>query len=1035
MIRFFANHPTAANLLMLLIIIAGIMGIPQLQRETFPKFDSSKLSVSVTYAGASAEEMEEAVGQPIEDALSGISQVDEITSQSKEGVARVVIEMIEDGDMAELYNDVESAVSAITNLPKDANDPVITELNRTSHVVAVAVSGPMSVQHLKEYTEYLKHRLKELPEVTMASIFGFSDRQIQVRIKADKLLQYGISITDIANAISAQSLDAPTGTIESDEQEMLIRFADKRRAVNEFRDIIVVSGSAGAEVRLGEIADIVDKFERDESKTIFNGDRAAYISIQKSEEQDSLVILDAVKKLVEIEQQKASDGIKLTVTWDLASVIRERLNLVYTNGWQGLIMVFIAMYIFFNFKTAFWVAMGLPISFLGAMFLMAQIGYTLNIMTTLALLLSIGILMDDAIVIAENIAVYLQKGENSFDAVVKGTMEVKNGVIASFLTTACVFFPLANLEGQLGKVLLVIPVVLLLVLCVSLVEAFLILPHHLGHSFRHGGFKSENRLRIRVENGIDFVRERILGKVVDAAVNRRYMTVGIVFMLMITSIGMFASGRIKFLGFPDAEGDMIESRILLPQGTPLNKTEAVVERILAALDEVDEELTPLQKDGRKLVTNIRISYSQNSDTSETGPHLATIAVDLLENAYRNHNTNEISTIWRDKVGPVEDTISLTYGESVRGPGGTPIKVEFKGDDLNELKQSSLELSTWLSQFDGVYDVFDDMRPGKPEVVMTLKKGATILGMSANSIAAQVRAAFLGTTVSEIQVGQESYEVTVQLDPEDIDSLQDLENFRVYTVTGTKIPLTSLVDFKQKRGYARIVRADGVRTLTLQGNVNNAVTNAEEVIEKLKVEFLPDFSGRHPDVKLKIRGSAERSAETSGSMMNLFLVGIAGVFILLSFQFKSYSEPFVIMMAIPFALIGVIWGHYFMGIDLSMPSLLGFVSLAGIVVNDSILLVEFIKKRRAEGQNAAEAAKIGSRQRFRAVLLTSVTTIVGLLPLLSETSMQAQMLIPIAVSIAFGLMASTLLILVVIPCFYAIADDFGLTARIEPVKGA
>lgn len=1033
MIRFFANHPTAANLMMLMIIIAGLMGIPQLQRETFPEFEAGMLNVSVVYPGASAEEMEEAVGQLIEDALGGISGIEEIKSQSREGVTSVTIEKTEDGDITELYNDVEAAVSAIKSFPEDAEDPVITELNRTSHVVAISVSGPMSVTHLKEYSEYLKRRLKELPEVSLVSISGFSDRQIKIQVKAAKLLQYGISIQDIATAISSQSLDTPSGMIESDEQEMLIRFADKRRAVEEFRDIIVISGSAGAEVRLGEIAEIVDEFELDEAKSIFNSERAAYISVQKSEEQDSLLIYDAVKELVEIELQRASDGIKLTMTYDMASVIRDRLNLVYTNGWQGLILVFIAMYIFFNFKTAFWVAMGLPISFLGALFLMTQIGYTLNMMTTLAMLLSIGILMDDAIVIAENIAVHLQKGVSSFEAVVKGTMEVKNGVIASFLTTACVFFPLANLDGRIGQVLLVIPVVLLLVLSVSLIEAFLILPHHLGHSFRHGDFKSTNSLRSKVETGISFVRERILGTVVDAAVNRRYMTVGIVIMVMITSIGMFASGRIKFLGFPEMEGDIIESRILLPQGTPLNKTEAVVERILDALNKVDEELTPLQKEGRKLVTNIRISYSQNSDTSETGPHLATVSVDLLENAHRNHNTDEISTLWRDRVGPVEDVISLTFGETTMGPGGTPIKLELKGDNLDELKQSSMELTTWLNQFDGVYDVFDDMRPGNPEIVMTLKPGATILGMTANSIAGQVRAAFLGTTVSEIQVGQESYEVTVQLDPEDIDSLQDLENFRVYTAKGTRIPLTSVVDFKQKRGYAKIVRVDSVRTLTLEGNVNNAIANAEEVVDKLKTDFLPDFLERHANVQVKIRGSAERSAKTSGSMLNLFLVGIVGVFILLSFQFKSYSEPFVIMMAIPFAMIGVLWGHLFMGLDLSLPSLLGFVSLAGIVVNDSILLVEFIKSRRAEGQNAVEAAKTGSRQRFRAVLLTSVTTIFGLLPLLSETSMQAQMLIPIAVSIAFGLAASTLLILIVIPCFYAIADDFGLTARIEPAE--
>jgi len=1029
MIRFFASHPTAANLTMLIIIITGFIGLPALQRETFPEFESDRVRISVAYAGASAEEMEEAVGQPIEDALSSINYVDEITSESKEGITNVTVEMQEAGDIAEFYNDIRTAVETIGNLPEDANDPVITELNRTSHVVAIAVSGPMSVQHLKEYCEALKRKLKQLPEVSIVNISGFSDRQIKISVPAHKLMQYGISINDIANTIANQSLDVPAGSIETDDQELLIRLADKRRSVEEFKDIVVVAGASGAEIQLGEIADIIDTFELDENKTIFNDKRAAYISIVKSKQEDSLIIYDAVKKFLEKEKQLAPKGVSLTKTYDAASIIRDRLELVFTNGWQGLILVFFAMYLFFNFRIALWVAIGLPISFLGAFFLMQQIGYTLNMMTTLALLLSIGILMDDAIVIAENIAVQLQKGKKGIEAAIKGTMEVKNGVIASFVTTACVFLPLAMMEGRMGKVMLVIPVVLLFVLSVSLIEAFLILPHHLGHSFRDNESKSPNRIRKNVDNAIAFTREKILGRIVDAAINRRYLTVGLVLMFFIISVAMFAGGRLKFIGFPEIEGDIIEAKILLPQGTPLKKTEIVVEEVIKGLEKVDQKLSPQQPKGQKLVQNIRISYGQNSNANESGPHLATVAIDLLENGLRVNSTQQITSMWRKEAGTIPDVISISFGESTIGPGGTPIQIQFQGDDLQELKESSLELMTWLEQFDGVFDVFDDMRPGKPEIVMSLKKGATILGMTANSIASQVRSAFLGKTVNEIQVGQESYEIAVQLAPEDKNNLQDLEQFRVYSANGTGIPVTSIVDFEKTRGYARIVRVDGMRSLTLTGNVNPTVTNTSEVINKLKRSFLPAFKKRHPDVVVKIRGSSERTSKTSGSMAKLFFVGIIGVYILLSFQFKSYTEPLTIMMAIPFALIGVIWGHIIMGISLSLFSLLGFVSLAGIVVNDSILLVEFVKQRHAEGISVVDAAKKASRERFRAVLLTSITTIFGLLPLLTETSLQAQMLIPIAISIAFGLMASTGLILVVIPCFYAIAHDFGLTAPI------
>lgn len=1033
MIRFFTTHPTAANLLMIMLIIAGVFAVPSLRRETFPEFESERVAVIVTYAGASAEEMEEAIGQPIEDALSSINYLSELTAESKESITTVTAEMDEKGDIEEFYSDIKAAIDGISTLPDDANDPIVRQLNRSSHVVAIAVNGPMSAQHLKEYCEQLKRKLKRQPEISIVNISGFSDRQIQVRVRANDLMQYGLSINDIVTAISSQSLDVPAGSIKSDSRETLLRFADKRRSLREFADIVLIAGSTGTEIKLGEVATIEDRFENDETRVIFNDSRAAYISIVKSSQEDSLQVYDAVKRFLDKEREIAPEGVKLTITWDLASIIRDRLNLVFRNGWQGLIMVFITMFLFFNLRTAFWVSLGLPVSFLGAIFLMNQVGYTLNVMTSLALLLSIGILMDDAIVIAENIDVHIKKGKSGIQAAIDGTAEVKNGVIASFLTTACVFIPLAGLEGRMGKVLLVIPVVLLFVLSVSLIEAFMILPHHLGHSSKDQAVQNPGKLRIKLERVISFVREKILGTVVDAAIHRRYFTVGIVLMFFIISVGMLAGGKLKFIGFPDMEGDNIEAKILLPQGTPINQTEEVVQIILTALNKVDKELTPLQKNGQKLVENIRISYSQNSDANESGPHLATISVDLLENAQRSTTSDEVSNLWRIETGTIPDVISLKFGERVMGPGGTPIKVQFQGDDLDELKIASNELTQWLGQFDGVFNVFDDMRPGKPEIVMKLKKGATTLGMNAKSVASQVRSAFQGQQVNEIQVGRETYEVDVRLDLKDRDSIKDLEYFHLKAADGTSIPVTSVADFSNSRGYARIVHIDGTRTLTLQGDLDRAVTNTSDVIDKMKTDFIPGFKKQHLKIEIKIRGESERSAKTTGSMKNLFIVGIIGVFVLLSFQFKSYSEPFIILMAIPFAFIGVIWGHLFMGLSLSMPSLLGFISLSGIVVNDSILLVEFIKNRRLEGKKATEAAAMASRERFRAVLLTSITTIAGLLPLLAETSMQAQMLIPIAVSMAFGLMASTLLILIVIPCFYAIMDDFNLTVKTE-IKG-
>ncbi|MCP4749920.1 MAG: efflux RND transporter permease subunit [Proteobacteria bacterium] len=1031
MIRFFASHPTAANLLMLILFVMGFLTLPALRRETFPQFSTDRIRITVAYPGASAEEMEEAVGQRIEDAMAGITYVEEVTAESREGVCFVTVEMQEDGDIRQFIDDIRTSVDSISSFPEDAGDPVISRLGRSSHVVAVAVSGPMSVQHLKEYSEQLKRKLKQLPEVSMVNVDGFSDRQIQVLVRAQKLMKYGLSIDDIANAISAQSLDIPTGSIETKDREILLRFSDKRRTVREFENIVVIGGSSGGEIRLRDLAVVVDRFELDEAKFEFNEKRAGFVTISKSTEEDALVVYEAVKKAVEKESALAPEGVKLTVTYDMASMIEDRLQLVFRNGWQGLMLVFLAMFLFFNFRMAFWVAIGLPVSFLGAFFLMNQIGYTLNMMTTLALILSIGILMDDAIVIAENVAVQMRKGKSPAQAAIDGVSEVKNGVLASFFTTACVFLPLAYMEGMMGKVLLVIPVVLLFVLSVSLIEAFLILPHHLSHSFKNVTPEQSGRFRKRVEAGIEWCRDKVLGRVVDAAVRRRYFTVGLVLMVMLVSVAMIPSGRLKFVAFPELEGNFIQAQILLPQGTPLHLTEEVVEKVLAGIKRVDEKLSPLQKKGDKLVLNTMVLYSSNSDANESGPHLATVMVDLLDVEFREQSLAEIVDLWRQETGIQPDVISLKFGEPARGPSGTPIRIQFRGDDLNELKAASMELTEWLGQFDGVFDVFDDMRPGKPEITMKLKTGATVLGLNAGSIAGQVRSAFYGKQVNEIQVGRESYEVDVRMDSRDKDSLKDLENFHVKGAGGVKIPIVNVATFEKSRGYARIVHVDGIRTLTLKGDVNRSVTNTGEVINKLKTDFLPRFQRNYPDVMMVIRGESERTSRTTGSMSKLFMVGVIGIFILLSFQFSSFSEPLVIMMAIPFALIGVIWGHIAMGYDISMPSLLGFISLSGIVVNDSILLVEFLKKRRHEGKSATEAACIASRERFRAVLLTSLTTVAGLMPLLSETSVQAQVLIPMAISMAFGLMASTVLILVVIPCLYSIADDLGFSAKIEP----
>ncbi len=592
MIRFFAAHPTAANLLMLGFIVLGLSALPSLKRETFPDFSAQEVEVRIVYPGASAEDVEDAICQRLEEAIDGIENVDEIRCEALEGIGTAVVKMQEDGWIERFLEDVKTEVEAIDNFPDVTELPIVRQLGRTDQVVAIAVTGPMAVTDLKAYAEELKTGLQQLPEVSLVTVEGFSQRQLSVRVPQHVLEQYGLSMQDIGDIITRQSIDLPSGRVETHDRELLVRFTDQRRTPAELADLIVVGtqGNTG-QLRLGDIATIQDRFELDEDKLLFDDQRAAVLRIAKTKSEDALTVMSTVRRFVEQEQRAAPPEVRLTITQDVSSIVQDRLQLLLKNGWQGLTLVFLVMWIFFQLRFSFWVTMGLPVSFLGAFFFMTLIGYSINMLTMVALLIALGLLMDDAIVISENIATHLRRGKHALDAAVDGVTQVAPGVLASFLTTAAVFGPLAFLQGDMGKVLKVIPVVLLLVLVVSLVEAFLILPNHLTHALAHGRGSGESRFRKAFDRWLEGFREHVLGRAVDGAVNQRYLFVGAVLGLFLVTLAVPAGGYLKFQAFPDIEGDTLEARVLLPQGTPLWRTEAVVDQLTTALDQVDEEST------------------------------------------------------------------------------------------------------------------------------------------------------------------------------------------------------------------------------------------------------------------------------------------------------------------------------------------------------------------------------------------------------------------------------------------------------------
>jgi len=1023
MIRFFTTHPTAANLLMLFLLFIGFVTLPSIKRETLPEIKKYEVDVKIVYPGATPNDIEEKICLPLEDAIEGISFVEETSCQAHHSYAIANIKMYETGDFSVFMDDINSAIDEIDSFPTESEEPVISEVGRTQDVVTVALTADLKRQELKDLAEKVKTKMLLTPGIPLVEIEGFAKRQFQIQVSQANLRQYGVSLQDIATIIGKQNIDLPAGEVNTQSRDYQIRFNDEARSINELKQLVVLTSQQGTDIHLSDIATIVDQFDETSDTIVFNGKPAAFLKVKKNSRDDSLRILEAVEQFIEKERQLLPAEVGFDLTQDFTSAIKSRIQLLMSNAWQGLILVFAVMWLFFGRRYAFWVVMGLPVSFLASTWLLVQWGVSINMLSMVALLLSLGILMDDAIVISESIGHQISLGKTPLDAAIDGTQAVARGVISSFITTLCIFIGLLFLSGDIGQNLRNIPLVLISVISVSLVEAFLILPHHLKQSLENKEPESSSLIREKFTFYFDQLHNHIHDWVVFL-IRYRYAFIGSVIGLLFLSVSLLASGIVKFSAFPDIEGDILQARILMPVGSSLAATEQTVKQLNRSLDQLN--LSYKESYGEDLVHAVTLSYGMNADAFETGAHVATVSADLLGSELRQQSINEIADSWRKITGDIPEALTVSIKEPIIGPAGRAIYIRLQGEDLKQLSHASHQLQNWLQGYPGVSNLMDDLRPGKPEFTLHLKQGAYALGIDAHTIAVQLRAAYQGIEIQETSVGLETFEVVVILDEQSRDELADFDYFPIiHPETGQVIPLSNVADIIASRDYSHIQRINGQRTVTIYGDIDAAVNNTQAILQDLQQQYVPNFKTRYPDISVNFEGEIKEGNLTRSSMRRSMLFGLAGVFILLSLQFRCYSEPLIVMANIPLALIGVIWGHLLLGHDITMPSLLGFVSLAGIVVNDSILLVEFVKKHTKNGMTAHEAAAKASYERFRAVFLTSLTTIAGLTPLLFEQSPQAQILIPLAISIIFGIATSTLLVLFVIPCLYSILEDFNL----------
>lgn len=1023
MIRYFAQHPTVSNIVMMAIVALGFVSLGSLNKESFPELKPSKVQVTAAYPGASPVDVEDGICIPLEDATDGISFLKEQLCDARDNIAIFTAEMYEQGDIREFTDDIKSAVDAIQNFPDNVEDPVIKQLGRVNAVANIAITAEgLTLSELKALAEDYRNRLLAMPQIPIVSLSGFSDHQLQVLITAENQKKYNLSVQAVADLIAAQSLELPVGTLEDTSTSYQIRFDNVRKTADELADLVVINTPDGGEITLGQIARIEDKFEKLEDRVELNGQPAALLMISKNTIDDTLKVADALNDFVEKENRRLPEGTKLTIVSDASASIRDRLSLILKNGWQGLILATFVLLLFFSWRYTFWIALGLPISFLGGLGLMVVFGISINMISMVALLMSIGILMDDAIVLSESIDHEYRNGKSPVDAAVDGTKKVFRGVFSSFLTSAFLFGSLLMMKGDMGQILGVLPVVLLSVLTISLLEAFLVLPHHLKKSLEHVHHKEPAVWRNKIEAVFHKFR-LIVVEASKAAMQFRYLTVGIALAMLILSIGLMATGTVKFKAFPDLEGNNFEARILLPQGTPMAETERVVGVLYESLQQANHELSKNEKSS--LVEDVQLSYGLHADVPENGTHIATMSIDLLNTEERNARVRHLVDVWKSHTQPLPNVVSIQYKEQRRGPAGRAIHIRLAGDDLQKVSAASWEVQNWLRGYPGVKNLLDDLRPGRPQYSIRLKPGALAAGVDSRSIASQLRAAYQEIKVTEIYQGREAYEVVVKLDSTKHQALSDFDNLTVFSKQGKEIPLATVASIEEIRGVARIGHVNHRRTVNIYGDVDADVANTTEVIQGLEDDFLNTLQARYPDVTFSLKGEVENGNETKTSILTGFGLGAFGVFLLLSLQFQNYREPLIVMLNIPLALIGAIWGHFIMGLDFTLPSMIGFVSLAGVVVNDSILLVEFVKYRVQEGKSLHEAASHAVHDRFRAIFLTSVTTIAGMTPLLFETSSQALILVPLVTSIVFGMLTSTLLIMLVLPAMYAIMEDLGV----------
>ena len=1016
-IAWTAGHSVVANLVMLLCIVGGYLSLRNIKQEVFPEIERDEVTVAVPYPGASPEEVERGIVLAVEEAVRGLDGVDEIRSAAREGSGSVTVELLVEADLHKTAQDIQAEVDRITTFPEDAEEPRVRIASHKRQVLSVVLHGRAEDTTLHELAEQLRDRLLQDPNITQVDLAGVRPLEIAVEIPQANLRRYNLTLQEAANRIRSASVDLPAGGIKTPGGEILVRMKERRDYGRQFADLPVISAPDGGQVLLGQIATIDDSFQDVDRYATFNGRPAVMLQVYRVGDQTPIQVADAVRRHLEQLRPVLPPGIEVDIRRDRSGIYRQRVELLLRNGALGLVLVLVILGLFLEVRLAFWVMMGIPISFLGSFLVLPATGVTVNMISLFAYIIALGIVVDDAIVVGENIYHYHQEGLPFSRAAVKGARDVVVPVTFSILTNIVAFMPIYFVPGMMGKVFRMIPIVVVTVFLISLGESLFVLPAHLGHQRdrRRRGLSAWLHARQQAfSHGFRrWVRNRY-GPFLRLALRHRYLTIATALALLIAMLSYALSGRMGFGLFPKIESDSARATLVMPYGSAVAKTEAVMQRMLRAARQVVDEC------GRpQLVTGIF------AEVGRDGSHTGTMRVYLAEPEVREKimGTEEFTRRWRKAVGQVVGTEYLLFESDAGGPGhGAALTIELSHRNISVLEKAGADLATAFRSYPQVKDVNDGFLPGKQQLDFAIRPEGKSLGLTARGVARQVRNAFYGAEALRQQRGRNEIKVMVRLPESERISEHSVNELILRTPAGTEVPLREVAAVERGRAYTAISRRNGKRTVHVTADATPR-SKAGEVLEDLKTDTLPRLVDEYSGLNYSFEGRRADMRESLASLKVGFILAMLAVYALLAVPFRSYYQPLIVMMSIPFGIVGAFIGHLLMGYDLSIMSMFGIVALSGVVVNDSLIMIDFANRLRKQSDGTNRDVIVAAAiQRFRPILLTTVTTFGGLAPMIFETSRQARFLIPMALSLGFGLLFATLITLVLVPSLYLAIED-------------